>query len=471
MVSAILALMFAVTLGDYSAAARLELERKISSVLVGDGVMDEVSGMVTCATEDAFFIQGEVDALKIFVKGEKPKVGDEVVIKGSPSLEGGRVVFVAKEWIKKESGEEQVEGWRLKEEQRKGLPEARVVGEKDLIYAGGDRIDRAKDVNWLRVEVEGRAIGETSMGFAMEVGKHPITVFVNQLPDFLKNCDRLRPKVKVTGVVELILDQSALFSQERYVMGVRLHVNAPTDIELKSDAIYLLNKRERWVMILVAGVFIVLIAGLIAAVAVVARQLRGQLRTKTLMTERKRMADDLHDTIEQHLVGAGMLLKLNRTKEAGEVLVRAKREMRDIVWGLKNDDMMRLSPEQMIKELAKEETKKGLYRVSARLEGLPERMQAAEMRDLSLIVREAIGNAVKHGGAKKIAISCEAIEEGGWHLRIANDGTPFEVEKAPGVSEGHFGIEGMKARARRLNAEVFFTKKGDWTILSVKNMV
>ncbi len=177
------------------------------------------------------------------------------------------------------------------------------------------------------------------------------------------------------------------------------------------------------------------------------------------------MADDIHDTIEQHLVGAGMLLKIGRTAEAQDILVRAKREIRDIVWGLKNDDMMRLTPAEMLRNLAHEENTKGLYRVDTKLDGLPSSLDAAAMRDLSLIVRESIGNAVKHGGAKKIAISSDRLEDGGWRMRISNDGEPFDPETAPGAKEGHFGLEGMKQRARRIGASIRFERRGKGMVL------
>jgi signal transduction histidine kinase len=95
-------------------------------------------------------------------------------------------------------------------------------------------------------------------------------------------------------------------------------------------------------------------------------------------------------------------------------------------------------------------------------------MEGGAVRDLSLVVREAIGNAVKHGHARKIAITCDpANESGGWLLRIANDGEPFERGAAPGPAEGHFGLEGMAERARRLGAELSFSRKGKWTIVSL----
>lgn len=108
----------------------------------------------------------------------------------------------------------------------------------------------------------------------------------------------------------------------------------------------------------------------------------------------------------------------------------------------------------MIREYAKAETKKGVCRVETHLAGLPERLDAAEMRDLSLVLREAVGNAVKHGKARKVAIASDPLPDGGWRLRISNDGAPFDAQTARGASEGHFGVEGMKARARRFGAEL-----------------
>ena len=82
-------------------------------------------------------------------------------------------------------------------------------------------------------------------------------------------------------------------------------------------------------------------------------------------------------------------------------------------------------------------------------------------------MREAIGNAIKHGGAKKVAITADAAPDGKWQLRVANDGTPFDPATAPGAAEGHFGLEGMRQRARRLGAEVSFARRGDWTVLTL----
>jgi signal transduction histidine kinase len=441
------------SLTDYSDAVRSEVERQVKSVFENRGEDDRLSGVVSLVSDGCFFLQGEHDAIKVVYDGSSPpEPGARVLVTGGPSLEGGRVVFVAHKFAVEGRGE---------------LPDPIKADGRDLVFVSMGREGREIDVNWRRVEVKGRAIGLTEAGFAMEIDDIPVTIFSSGLPDFLGDCGRTHPLVRVTGVPELVLDQSSLFGRPRRVMGVKLHVASRDDIELLPDLRYQLNRRDARVQVAVVSTIACLGMVLVMLVVFLVRQARHHLRTRTLMIERKRMADDLHDTIEQHLVGAGMLLQLGKSKEAREVLVRAKREMRDIVWGLKNDDMMRLTPAEMIREFVKAENKKGVCRLDAILQGLPERMDASQMRDLSLILREAVGNAVKHGGAGKIAISSEPVEGGGWLMRIANDGIAYDPATAPGPDEGHFGLEGMKARAMRLGATLEMGVRGAWTVVSL----
>ena len=432
------------SLGAYADETRARVVAKIREALDGKGASAAVSGTVTYAANGTFFLQRESDGLKVHASGRLPAVGDEVILEGVPSLEGGHVVFVSKSWKKTGDGE---------------LPEALAVKSDDLVNGEG------RTVNALRVTVEGRTIGVTENGFAMNVDGVPVNVMLSPMPGFLSDCDRTHPVVAVTGIAELMLDQSILLGREGYVMGVKIDVSAPEDVVLRPDLAYFAARRERMVALASWSFAGVLAIGVLVFLVVIFRQRRGMFRTRTIMAERKRMADDIHDTIEQHLVGAGMLLKLNKLAEAQDILVRAKREIRDIVWGLKNDDMMRLTPAEMLRNLAHEENTKGLYRVDTKLEGLPSSLDAAAMRDLSLIVRESIGNAVKHGGAKKIAISSDRLEDGGWRLRISNDGEPFDPETAPGAKQGHFGLEGMKQRARRIGASVRFERRGRGMVL------
>ena len=436
-----------VGLGDFSSGAKAVLQAKIHEGLGNSAEVSTVKGVVTYAGDDRFYLQDGDAALKVVCDNAPlPAVGETVAAAGVPALEGGHVVLVARQWKSEGAAE---------------LPAARPAEKDELIYAG------EHGVNWRRIVITGRAFETTERGFAMDVDGVPVTVMVDDPPWFIRECGRLRPLVKVTGVVELLLDQGVLFGREAYVMGIKMSAVSAADLVLKPDATYLLNRRTLAVRLAIGATILLLAAGLVVFLVIIFRQRRRHFRTATLMAERKRMADDIHDTIEQHLVGAGMLIQLNRNKEAMEVLKRAKSELRDIIWGLKNDDMMRLTPAEMLRETAEKETKKGIFRVTTKITGMPARMPTQQLRDLSLIVREAIGNAVKHGGAKKIAITSDPQGKDGWLLRIANDGAPFDPAKAPGAAEGHFGLAGMSERSNRLGAKVNIAVDGHWTVVSV----
>ena len=440
-----------VSIREFSDEVRARVVGKVAEAL-GDprAATAEIAGIVTFVGDDFLFLQRDDDGLKIEADAGAPglKPGDVAVVSGSPSLEGGRIILKARSLEK--SGEEP-------------LPAARAVGAEDLVYAGRER----KGVNWLRVTLMGRALGPTEHGFALDVSGVPVNVMCERPPAFLSDAAHTHPRVRVTGVAELMLDPSVFLGRESYVMGVKLHAEG-ADVALVPDLAYYAARRTRCFVFAAMAVSAALAALLALLAAFAIRQHRRIFRARTLADERKRMADDLHDTIEQHLVGAGMLMKLGRLKEAQDVLARAKREIRDIVWGLKNDDMMRLSPADMLRQLARVENTKGICRVDTRLAGLPPQMDAARMRDLSLIVREAVGNAVKHGGATKVALTADATAGGGWLLRVANDGAPFDPATAPGAAEGHFGIAGMRQRARRVGAELSFSTRDGWTVLSLR---
>lgn len=442
------------SLGDEMRAMRERIEKSFRRILAEESLSRAITGTVTHVEQRFFFLQGNDAALKVFSDDIKYlKVGDNVSVKGKPSIEGGRVVFEAEKISKMGTGV---------------LPRARKAEAEDLTFVAFSRNDYARDINWHVVEVKGRAIGPTESGFAMDIDDLPVTVVIDDIPSFLSDSADTRPIVKVKGVAELILDQSSIIGASRWVMGVKIYVSSADDVAIEPDIIYLANRRDKRLRIAVVGAFVVLGALVLFLTLFGVRQARNRLRSQILMGERKRMADDLHDTIEQHIVGAGMLLQLGKLKEVSDVLLRAKREMRDIVWGLKNDDMMRLSPSEMIRQYVKEENKKGMFRIDCILSGLPEKLDVRLMRDLSLILREAVGNAIKHGEARKIAIASEKKGIDGWILRVSNDGKPYDSATALGVDQGHFGVEGMKARARRLGAKISLCYDGRRTVLTLE---
>ena len=65
------------------------------------------------------------------------------------------------------------------------------------------------------------------------------------------------------------------------------------------------------------------------------------------------------------------------------------------------------------------------------------------------IARELTVNAVRHGHALRVRIAGE-VKDGRVRFSVRDDGCGFDPSHAPGPSEGHFGLQGVKERINRL---------------------
>jgi len=65
------------------------------------------------------------------------------------------------------------------------------------------------------------------------------------------------------------------------------------------------------------------------------------------------------------------------------------------------------------------------------------------------IVQEAVSNAVRHAGARRIAIEL-AEERGAVHVHVSDDGRGFD----PGAPREGFGLTGMRERVALLRGEL-----------------
>jgi len=69
--------------------------------------------------------------------------------------------------------------------------------------------------------------------------------------------------------------------------------------------------------------------------------------------------------------------------------------------------------------------------------------------NLLRIAQEAMLNAVRHSGARNLAVTLESTRER-LRLSVKDDGTGFDETGAPPA--GHYGLIGMKERAAQIGA-------------------
>ena len=208
------------------------------------------------------------------------------------------------------------------------------------------------------------------------------------------------------------------------------------------------------------------------------RNVQERREAAAVAAERRRMAADLHDTIEQHLAGANLIAAgvlaiedvsedvKSAMKTLTGILANAKSEVRSAVLNLRGDGGVSQSLEESISGMVAALGKTG---VTARkmLRGLPESMPEGMLADIVLILREAVTNAVKHGKAGKVVFAADPMPPNGFAIRVLNDGVPFDVDCALGPETGHYGLSGMKERALRNHLSLSWGRDGRWTYVRI----
>jgi signal transduction histidine kinase len=82
-------------------------------------------------------------------------------------------------------------------------------------------------------------------------------------------------------------------------------------------------------------------------------------------------------------------------------------------------------------------------------------------------VREAVNNAIRHGEPTRIDVRLMA-SAAGLDISVVDDGRGFDVAGRQAVV-GHFGLRGMRERARRIGAAVEIESRlGEGTRVSVR---
>ena len=279
-----------------------------------------------------------------------------------------------------------------------------------------------------------------------------------------------KPQVSVTGVMELQQGDIVPDEQLPSIEGWVVRVASAADFEVVHDAAWKEHEASRSVAIL-AWVVVAVAALVLAALLVNFVQMRiERRRLEILSNERKRMAADLHDTLEQHLAGARMLLNSAVTftpnvpetvrtavANANELLAHAKSEMRARIFDMRNDVLFTQGPERVLKSIAEKISSGRLVAVRTHFAGLPPHLAESVFSEMVFIVQEAITNAIKHGHAKTIVLASDPSENG-FTLRIANDGDPFDPDSVLGPEAGHYGLSGMRERAKRAGIGLSFVR-------------
>ncbi len=204
------------------------------------------------------------------------------------------------------------------------------------------------------------------------------------------------------------------------------------------------------------------------------RQFAAQfnLRLEERVRERTRIARELHDNLLQSFHGLMLRFQLvqkmlpsrpidaeHALKIAMERAAQAITQSRDAVQELRSSS---LSSDDLVSALTSlgaemaaihSEAGDGRSPATFRLlvEGAPEPLHPILQDDLYRIAREAVGNAFRHAQAKNIEADI-TFGERILRLRVRDDGIGMESTITRVGRYGHWGLQGMRERAKNIGA-------------------
>jgi signal transduction histidine kinase len=200
-----------------------------------------------------------------------------------------------------------------------------------------------------------------------------------------------------------------------------------------------------------------------AAIAIANARLYEETRELSVHAERNRMALELHDAVSQKLFGlvlnaeaAGTLLESDPAAARAQVgklqalAQEALDELRSLMFELRPPDLERdglggtlRKHVEVLRHLQDAEIELDVVVAQAAPPADP-----ARDREVLRIAQEALQNALRHAGAKRIAIRLRG-DDAGLAFEIEDDGAGFDPD-APGLRSRRLGLTSMEERAERL---------------------
>ncbi len=196
--------------------------------------------------------------------------------------------------------------------------------------------------------------------------------------------------------------------------------------------------------------------------------LTAEVRERTaIAAERSRLARDLHDSLEQSLVGIDMQLagaeltvddQLAETHEylaAARVLVKhSHSELRQSIWNLRSALPEPFDLATALRRVAEALSHGSGISIQVETNGAPAGPPGVLVEEnLFRIGQEALTNAIKHSHAQRIAVDLR-YEGAHIELTVADDGVGIALETAEKGAEGRFGLLGMRERSQRIGADL-----------------
>ena len=272
-------------------------------------------------------------------------------------------------------------------------------------------------------------------------------------------------QLQLTGLVHLeqMKDVPWRFSIDRMWLQLR----SLDDIVVLAEAPWLTTQRLTYMIAVMVGVIGVTLFFVITLRKTVRRQtelIGSQIRHKSIMSERQRIARELHDNLDQGLAGIALQLSssiklFERDVKAGlkgmqriqEMLIYCSEESRNAILELRGGWLEKMNVTDAIRQFSSMLEDQYQIAITVSVEGTTTRFKRYAERQIFSIAKEAMTNACKHAKAEHIDVRLKYTDDQ-FLLLVTDDGIGFKDN--PHYKSGHFGLLGMKERANRINGKL-----------------
>jgi len=194
-----------------------------------------------------------------------------------------------------------------------------------------------------------------------------------------------------------------------------------------------------------------------------------ELRLEERVTERLRIAGELHDTLIQTIhasqfVAATALMKPEDPKgqqraleTLSKWLEQAVQEGRAALDSLRQSTTERNDLAEAFERVV-DEYRGGETEVSLSVVGTVKEMHPVVREEIFRIGNEAIRNACAHSGASRVDVELRYAQD--LDLRIRDNGIGIDPAVIERGKKGHFGLQGMRERAARIGAKLTLGSNG-----------
>ena len=373
-----------------------------------------------------------------------PRCGEFIVAAGLPETDLFRLNLTSARW------KPAPEPITSKADEPVGtLSDISFVNDKGQVSIGGEAYGELISVRGVILTLP---LTAEDRRFILDAGEREIYIDMSSIRDAKDLA--VGSEIQVTGRCLLLSEGGSRAYGAAKVTGIALVIR-------KAEDIVVLSRPPWWTPVRLLFLIALLV---LALVGIAIWNLIQKHLSNLKISERTRLAVEIHDTLSQNLAGVACQisagsLTLDENPMAAKPLFNAaekmlqscRTELKNCLFDLRSDMLEEPHFETAVLKALSQLTEETAVAVRfiARRSDFSDTVAHAILS----VIRELTANAVRHGHAGSVRIA-GCTDAGRLMFSVTDDGIGFDPLHCAGIPEGHFGLSGIRDRLKRLNGSI-----------------